>query len=55
MTRAQAYAFTPAERLHMAMLFGMSRLSLMAAEALLLASGRLTAQARHRLLPEASA
>ena len=54
MSLAAAATLPPADRLRLAVLFGLSRLSLGAAHSLLLASDRLTAHARHRLRPEAA-
>ena len=54
--KATAAASLPtADRLRLTALFSLSRLSLGTAHALLLASDRLTARTRLRLLPEASA
>jgi hypothetical protein len=55
MSPAAAAALPPADRLRLAVLFGLSWLSLAAARVLVLASDRLTAQARLRLLLEAAA
>ena len=55
MSAADAAGLSGADRLRLAVLFGLSWVALAAARGLLLASDCLTAQARLRLAPEASA
>ena len=54
MSRAEADAFTPAERLRMAARFGVSRLALSAARTLVLASFRLAGRSPRRMLEAAA-